>query len=343
MTNLSTVPEAEQLMLTLLKQVGQAICRHVHHAVSSQHAETLSAVFKEGADDTIYQIDRDVEEILVPLVAAQAASLGGVVLLAEGIGDDEPVVLPLGTAAHDARWRLIIDPIDGTRGIMYNKRSAFFLAGAAPNKGPETKLSDITVAVMTELPTSKAYLADTLWAIKGQGAHAETLNLITQEVMPNRVKPSGAHTILGGFAQLARFFPPGREVLARVEDKLILELIGDRVPGRAYIFEDQYISTGGQLYEVLMGHDRFVGDVRNRLYPMLAKDGVAAGHVCHPYDACTFLIGTEAGCIITDAWGQKFDAPMDLLSDVGFMIFANEGIYHQVHNRLQELLSAEGM
>ncbi len=53
---------------------------------------------------------------------------------------------------------------------MYDKRAAWALAGVAPNKGPGTRLRDIEVAVMTELPTSKMAYRDVLWAIKGQGA-----------------------------------------------------------------------------------------------------------------------------------------------------------------------------
>ncbi len=53
---------------------------------------------------------------------------------------------------------------------MYDKRAAWTLAGVAPNKGAETRLRDIEVAVMTELPTSKMGFADVLWAIRGQGA-----------------------------------------------------------------------------------------------------------------------------------------------------------------------------
>jgi len=55
---------------------------------------------------------------------------------------------------------VLIDPIDGTRGIMYDKRAAWALAGVAPNRGPATRLSDIHLAVMTELPTSKMGFAD---------------------------------------------------------------------------------------------------------------------------------------------------------------------------------------
>ena len=38
------------------------------------------------------------------------------------------------------RWRVIVDPIDGTRGLMYQKRSAWILTGVAPNRGPGTSL-----------------------------------------------------------------------------------------------------------------------------------------------------------------------------------------------------------
>ena len=45
-------------------------------------------------------------------------------------------VFPEGTREADAEIRLIVDPIDGTRGLMYDKRPAWALAGVAPNKGP---------------------------------------------------------------------------------------------------------------------------------------------------------------------------------------------------------------
>lgn len=334
----------QQEMLTLLRVIGEAVCNKVHAAVSSQSAETLSAVFKEGEDDTIYQIDRDVEEILIPLLSEAAERLGGIVVIGEGIGEsiEHPEVLPYGLAEADAKWRIIIDPIDGTRGIMYDKRSAFFLAGAAPNLGKATNLTDILVAVMTELPTSRSVLSDTLWAIKGEGCFAETKHLETGSRKARPIKPSAAKTIIGGFAQIARFFPPGRDILAKIEDQLILELVPNVVPGRAIIFEDQYISTGGQLYEVLVGHDRFIGDLRARLYPFLATKGITPGHVCHPYDACTFLIGLEAGCIITNTFGETFDAPLDVTTDVGFCLFANKAIYDEVWPRLSRLIAQEG-
>src|SRR5207237_206365 len=92
------------------------------------------------------------------------------VVVAEGIEPETGRVFPAGAREGDAMIRIIMDPVDGTRGLMYDKRAAWSLAGAAPNKGDATRLSDIEVAVMTELPTSKMACGDVLWAVKGRGA-----------------------------------------------------------------------------------------------------------------------------------------------------------------------------
>jgi hypothetical protein len=320
------------------------VCDKIHQSLSNQSAEELSAVFKEGDDDTIYKIDRDVEDILLPLSEEKAESLGGVILIAEGIGEGEEVfVLPRNSDPNKAALRIIIDPIDGTRGIMYDKRAAFFLSGVAPNKGVETSLQDIEVSVMTELPTSRSFLSDTLWAIKGKGAHGFTRNLITREVKPKKISPSKSKTLLGGFGQIARFFPPGRDILAKIEDEMIETVFPNAPVGKAIVFEDQYISSGGQLYEMLVGHDRFVGEIRTGLYAMLAKQGKAPGHTCHPYDLCAHLIGIEAGIIITDRIGNPLNAPLDAMSSVDWIGYANEDIKREIESTLQSLMNKYGI
>jgi fructose-1,6-bisphosphatase/inositol monophosphatase family enzyme len=328
----------------ILIEIGEAVCKKVHRSLQEQTVEQRSAIYKEGEDDTIYQIDRDVEEILIPILEKNARILNGIVLIGEGIGENtNGVVLPKGKRAESAALRIIMDPIDGTRGIMYDKRSAFFLAAAAPNRGNATSLIDIEVAVMTELPTSRSISSDTLWAIRGKGAQGFTRNLVTQDITKRDVSPSKSRTIIGGFAQLARFFPPGRDLLARIEDELIETILPDVPAGKAVIFEDQYISTGGQLYEMLMGHDRFIADIRNILYKKLEKEGKRPGHVCHPYDICTKMIASEAGIIITDVYGTRLDAPLDVLSPVDWIGYANQHIRSEVEPILQHLMKKYGL
>jgi len=328
----------------LLIETGLLVFRKVWQQLQENSLEVLSAVHKEAEDDTIYTLDRHVEDILVDHIAESAAELGGIVLLAEGVGDvHKGIVLPMSTKAEDAAIKIIIDPIDGTRGIMYNKRPAFFLAGAAPNKGNENTLADIEVSVMCELPTSKAHFADTLWAIKEQGSHGFSLDIYSGERKPIHIQPSRAKTIMGGFGQIARSFPPGRATLAAIEDEMIDELVPTAPAGKTLVFEDQYISSGGQMYEMLMGHDRYVADLRDLLNLKLAREGRPKGHICHPYDVCVFLIGTEAGLIITDSKGKPFNCPMDLISDIGWIAYANEAIQQEVEPILLRLSQKHGL
>ncbi|HET9487985.1 MAG TPA: inositol monophosphatase family protein, partial [Chryseosolibacter sp.] len=316
-------------LVRMLIEAGKAVQKKVYESLRTSGVEQLSAVHAEKKEDTIYQIDREVEDVLLPVLTKYAVSAEGFVILAEGIGDGENGTL-LPVTSSTPKFRIIIDPIDGTRGIMYNKRPAFFLAGIAVNNGIATRLSDIFISVMVELPTTKHFLADVLWAIRGRGAYRRADNLLTGESTPQKISPSRAKTIIGGFAQFARFFPPGRDILSAIEDELIHTIQPDNPGGKALVFEDQYICTGGQLYEMLMGHDRFIADIRGILYRKLAKEGTQPGHVCHPYDACTFLIGKEAGIIITDGYGNDFDGPLDLNSEVNWIGYANSDIRGQV-------------
>jgi len=332
----------QEVILEVLKRAGEAVRSKVHEELMKSSTADLSAVYKEGEDDTIYQIDRNVEEILVPLLEPEAIKVGGILLMAEGIGDPVHGLLIGVKPGEKPAWAFLIDPIDGTRGIMYNKRAAFFLAGAAPFK-ENLRLSDIEVACMTELPTSKMLYSDSLYAILGKGPSAERTNLLTGEKQALPFKPSQAKTLEGGFGQIARFFPPGRAVLAQIEDEMIEILYPDAAEGKTLVFEDQYISSGGQMYEILMGHDRYVADIRDVLFAKMAREGKKKGHICHPYDICTFLIGKEAGVQFTDSIGKELDAPFNLLAEVGWIAYANADIRSLVEPVLMERMQHHGL
>ncbi len=320
----------------LLLEIGDAVCKHVYQSLQTQKVEQLSTIVKDAEEDTIYAIDREVEDIILPLLEAHASPLGGICLIAEGMGETGRLLLPNSISENDAALRIIMDPIDGTRGIMYNKRSAFFLAAAAPNRPEEMYLQDLEVAVMTEIPTSKAYLSDAFFARRGQGAQARQRNLLTGEISPLTFRPSRSQTVIGGFAQVARFFPPGKALLAEIEEKLVLSL-AEVQPGKALVFEDQYISSGGQLYELLCGHDRFVADLRTALYRQLQQQGTVSGLCCHPYDVCAALIGEEAGIHITGISGQPLNVPLNLTHSVDWIGYANAEIRQEVEPVLQQI------
>src|SRR5256886_12714204 len=179
-------------------------------ACTRQASELLAAVASDaaGGGDTIYAIDRVGEDILVEGLA-DLARAEPLCVLAEGLAGDV-LVLPRGARERDCRWRLLVDPLDGTRGLMYQKRSAWVLTGVAPNRGPATRLSDIVLAVQTEIPPLKQHLSDQLWAFRGKGMEARRHNRISGATESLTLRRSQAATIAHGFATIVRFFPGAR-------------------------------------------------------------------------------------------------------------------------------------
>lgn len=330
--------ESIEELLPALKRLHEQIRDAVVTACERSSINDLTAIAKEDVGDTIYAIDKVSEELLVEFFTHEIAVHTPIVLIGEGLDNGGQCVLPAGTDAAAARWRIIVDPIDGTRGVMYQKRSPWILTGVAPNRGPETSLRDIELAIQTEIPLVKQHLSDMVWAIAGGGVQAERYNRLTGERHSLTLRPSNATTIAHGFAMIARFFPSAREVLAEIDEEIVRGALGPVQPGKTHCFEDQYICTGGQLYELMAGHDRFVADIRPVLEQVLARRGLALGICCHPYDLCTELIARELGVIITDERGQPLNAPLNVDADVGWAGYANAAIQQQIEPLLQKAL-----
>ncbi len=142
---------------------------------------------------------------------------------------------------------------------------------------------------------------------------------------------------------ISRFFPGAREELAAIDEEIVLGALGPVQPGKAHCFEDQYISSGGQLYELVAGHDRFVADLRPLLEAHLQARGLRLGICCHPYDLATELIAREAGVVVCDPAGNALDAPLDVEADVAWAGYANVAIRAQVEPLLQGALRRRGL
>jgi fructose-1,6-bisphosphatase/inositol monophosphatase family enzyme len=329
-------------LLQPIVQLHANIRQAVVAACETSAPDDMARISQEAEGDTIYAIDRVSEALLTDFFRREIAVHTPILLIAEGL-EGGRLILPEGTPETAVRWRIIVDPIDGTRGIMYQKRSAWVLTGVAPNKGPHTSLADIELAVQTEIPLVKQHLSDQVWAIKGEGVTAVRHNRLTGEDTPLTLQPSRAQTIAHGFAMIARFFPGAREELAAIDEEIVRGALGPVQPGKAHCFEDQYICSAGQLYELMNGHDRFVADIRPVMEQLLARRGLALGICCHPYDLCTELITRELGVIVTDECGGPLTAPLDVESDVSWIGYANEAIRRQIEPLLQTALQSRGL
>jgi len=332
-------------LLFLRDKILELHCRirqEVIRACEQSSLDHLASVARDAAGDTIYAVDRVSEDVIIDFFRAEIAPVTPIVLIAEGLENGQ-LVLPEKTDESEILWRIIIDPIDGTRGLMYQKRSAWILTGVAPNHGANTGLQDIELAVQTEIPLVKQHLSDCLCVIRNQPVRAERFNRLSGETQPISLSPSAAPTIAHGFASVSRFFPGVRDTLAVIDEEIILGALGPVRHGKALCFEDQYIATGGQLYELMAGHDRFIADIRPLMEKILSKSALSLGICCNPYDICTELIARELGVIITDEYGQRLNPPLVVDHPVTWVGYANAAIRRQIEPLLQKALRQRGL
>ena len=329
-----TKPELTQSECERARKLLEILGVYIRTAVVTTRAlaslESLSGIAQVTDADTIYNIDRLTEEAIVEWLNETWPADLACNLIMEGL--EEPLVLP-----KDARPRttLILDPIDGTRGLMYDKRSAWALAGLASTTGPAAALQDIQVAVMTELHTTKQGMMDQLSAIRGGGTKATRTTLSDAQEIPLTRRPSRATDFKHGFASFAKFFPQGKALTAAIEEDFWSELHGREPQASPLVFDDQYISTGGQLYELAVGHDRMLGDIRPLVFEKL---GLVTSMTCHPYDICTALVLTELGGIVETPGGRPVDAPLDTTSPVVWVGYANEDLARLARPALRRAL-----
>lgn len=322
----------------LLCELGDAIRERVIAARAQGLADTFAGVAGETTADTIYAVDKISEEAILDWFDAHWPVKWPVELVMEGVEEADSLTFPRGTPLEQVLVTCILDPIDGTRGLMYDKRSAWALAALAPREKGRPRLSDIRVAAMTEIPTSKQTVTDQISGVSccgPSGIIAERRDSPARTRVPLPLNHSCATDFRHGFASFCKFFPEGRSLTAKVEEELWSELHHLGATASPVIFDDQYISTGGQIYELLTGHDRLIADIRPNV---LAKAGFPSSLVCHPYDICTGMLLVEAGCVLEKPDGSPVDAPLDTTSPISWIGYANPTLASLARPILQRLL-----
>jgi len=332
-------------LIQRLKELQAGIRESILRHRDEVPLERLSEVVETTESDVKFDIDLAAEEQIARFCRNWAETDGiCFVLVAEGIshapGGPERIVFPESAPEDSAKFVLILDPVDGTRELMYDKRSAWALSGIAPYKPDGNTLADIEVAVQTELPTSKQTLADTVIATTNSKTVCERVDITSGEIVTSfNPTPSNATDLDQGFATVSKFFLGGKELASRIEEDLAERLVGPIQGGRAAIFDDEYISTGGQMYELIAGHDRFIADIRPIMSAWLARRGIQLGLCAHPYDLCTELVARGAGVCITQPDGRPLCAPLDTVTNVSWIGYANETLRRLIEPHLQELLA----
>src|SRR5690242_19781855 len=159
-----TLPAPPEYFVAKLRELHVEMRDHLLEQLRRSSTREQSRVAATRGGDTIYQIDEKGEEVLDAFCEEWSAE-HPFLLIAEGISGSGERAYPRGADPAQARFRLIVDPVDGTRCIMYNKRSAWILSAIAPNRGAATTMADLAVAVQTEVPTTRHFLSDLLYEI----------------------------------------------------------------------------------------------------------------------------------------------------------------------------------
>ncbi|MDR1481330.1 MAG: cupin domain-containing protein [Synergistaceae bacterium] len=321
----------------------QALHFQIHDRVRAElmdrTVEYLTYTASFGAGDISYRIDVSAEKIIDEYFLANPLP-GGAVVISEGLGiKTYPAVMN----PNEARYRIIIDPLDGTREIMYDKRSCWILTGIAPNMGAATNLQDIFLSVQTEIPPTIQIHSRVLVAEKGKGANQSIWDVKNRALIHGNVplQTSRAKDLRHGFAVFANFFPGMKESISKIEESVLRKHIGDIVQNDAAVFTDQYISSAGQLYLLAAGKYRFVADLRGIIGDKRTSAGETFSLCCHPYDLSAYLIFTEAGGVLTDISGKAPAYPLDLDTNCSWLAYCNEDLRTVlaplIHEEVEEL------
>ena len=304
----------------------------VRSALRDQSTAELSrSVRDDDQGDTIFGVDISAEDVLVSFCEEWGRS-ASFLLMAEGIEAEGRRF-----GAGQPEFRLIVDPVDGSRGLMHDKRSAWCLAAIATEHGDDTRMEHVRTACMTELPTTKQGFIDRMWASRSTATRGERIELSTGASRPLAIAPSQSTSLHNSFGTVADYFPGGKAITGKIAEQILLEEMGGWDPEKAHVFSDQYISSGGQLAEVILGRDRFVMDIRPLVFEALA----ASSSLCaRPYDMSTTLVAKQAGVIVRQPDGAPFNPPLDVTTNIAFAIFANATLAERMQPIITRALAA---
>jgi fructose-1,6-bisphosphatase/inositol monophosphatase family enzyme len=289
-----------------LAEVGREVRAAVGEPAGSDDAEVVRT---EGGDD-VFAVDARAERRLIDALVRRCAARWPGVLVLEG--HDEPVAVgdPAGP------WRYLADPVDGSRPWMWAKRPAYVLIGAGRDAAT---LDDLEVGACVELPTPRARVALTAWAVRGEGGDAvDDLTVVEGVARPAVLAPLEGDSLDHTFVTVARYAVGTKAALGAWEDAVLEGLT---------VYEDPYICTGGLLVELAAGRQAAVLDPRPAVVP-----GAMA---THPYDLAAWIVAAEAGVVVEQLDGSPLTVPLDTSTPVAWAAYANEDIAEVMRQRIR--------
>lgn len=245
--------------------------------------------------------------------------------------------------------RIAIDPVDGTRNVAADLRSAWTVVSACGPGAGEPRARDVVHGTVSELPVVRAARGLRLTADAGHGAFvaefASTLDAphaVHESARALRVDDDEA---LFGYLPFFRYDPHMRRAAVELETDVLDALIENENANPRHLFDDQYICSAGQLVLLALGTYRAIVDPR----AFLADAAGVAATTSKPYDLTgALLIAREAGCVLApldganrpdaDGSASAFDFPLDARTPVGFVGYHNPPTARRVAPHLAHAL-----
>lgn len=259
----------------------------------------LAEVVRAEGGDHIFGVDAIADAVIVEALG-ESGELGrrwSGSWVMEGF--DAP--LPVGDGSGP--WRFLCDPLDGTRPLLADKRSAWVLVGAGREA---TTLEQLELSVVVEVPTTRAGWALTAWADRHGNLTVTDEDLRSGEVRPTTLRPRRSAVLDHSFVTVVRFAPGHGEIIGRWADRHLAGLV---------TFDDLVPCSAGQLMGLASGADAAVFDPR----PILAPGTMAA----HPYDLAGLWVARAAGAVVEALPAGPLDVPLSVDHPVAWAGYAN--------------------
>lgn len=330
-----------------LRDLCERVRSAVREALAVDERANLARPVRAGAGDFTYGLDEASERAVDAWFDATARELP-LSLLTEDAGWRHRGPDPRASAAAPRELpgfdhggpRIALDPIDGTRGLMYDLRSAWTVVSCAgPGRG-EPRLTELELGIVSEIPDSRAARFRVLEAQRGGPCALEERELSTGALVRCGELAADADARCDhGFFPFFRYDPAQRPAVAAVEAEFFARLAREERADLRHVFDDQYISNAGQLVLLALGSYRMIADLR----AFLAERAGVRTTTSKPYDlAGAVLCAQSAGCVVTAAGGEPLDFPLDCATPVHFVGWANPQTAQRLAPHLAAVLRALG-
>ncbi len=217
--------------------------------------------------------------------------------------------------------RIAFDPVDGTRNLMSDLRSAWTVVSFAGPGSDAPRFSDVQAGLVSEIPTTRADRYRIYSAERGGPCVRQVRSLANDDLLEEEIlrcdeddRPDQ------GYFPFFRYDPVLRPALAQLESAFFERLERFESAELRSVYDDQYISSAGQLMLLSEGTYRMVVDARAWVARRAGRTTVTS----KPYDVAGALVVAEAaGAVVTAASGRALDFPIDAETPVDFAGYAN--------------------